>query len=420
MRLAPSDQRPGVLQDHRPFYDDPPPRIGSGSFLASKQPAPFTNPFRRISRPQATLHQRVHSRPGRPTSALRRDRGGREARSTSGSDHTRHGGQPRPPCHRALLRIRYAIVITSTAELDTFAPASTGRKDAAVCRSLGYRDSSNPAPGPRRPRHSPKPHARVHARSPPQTQTDSRGARRAGPARKPKVLRGREKSQKREEESPPNQIIGTFAALISCPPALTTADRSRTLGLDQSHCGECVQRGEIGSVFSPDKVERPPPRNTFSVRGTPPHLDDSGRGLKGGGPTVQTQRKESSRRATSRARATHDLVFRDKEQTRREKGRTEPGEEEGASRKYISAARRTTTRDGKRHGEVSPGAREPRGVSSKSQLRARLSFEPRRRSLREVNTVPFESVGCPSTRVPVGRIVGEATGPGRINSTGGV
>lgn len=50
------------------------------------------------------------------------------------------------------------------------------------------------------------------------------------------------------------------------------------------------------------------------------------------------------------------------------------GGKRGRSRKYISAARRTTTRDGKRHGEVSPGAREPRGVSSKSQLRARLSF----------------------------------------------
>ncbi|EJK71786.1 hypothetical protein THAOC_06740, partial [Thalassiosira oceanica] len=63
MSLAPLDQRPGVLQDHRPFYDDPPPRIGSGDFLASELPAPFTNPFRRLSRPQATLHQRVPSRP---------------------------------------------------------------------------------------------------------------------------------------------------------------------------------------------------------------------------------------------------------------------------------------------------------------------------------------------------------------------
>ncbi|EJK69093.1 hypothetical protein THAOC_09686 [Thalassiosira oceanica] len=63
MSLVPLDQRPGVLQDLRPFYDDLPPRIGSGDFLPSEQPAPFTNPFRRISPPQATLHQRVHSRP---------------------------------------------------------------------------------------------------------------------------------------------------------------------------------------------------------------------------------------------------------------------------------------------------------------------------------------------------------------------
>ncbi|EJK72929.1 hypothetical protein THAOC_05487, partial [Thalassiosira oceanica] len=62
MSLAPLDQRPGVLQDHRPFYDDPPPRIGSGDFLASELPAPSTNPFRRLSRPQATLHQRVPSK----------------------------------------------------------------------------------------------------------------------------------------------------------------------------------------------------------------------------------------------------------------------------------------------------------------------------------------------------------------------
>ncbi|EJK67020.1 hypothetical protein THAOC_11995, partial [Thalassiosira oceanica] len=41
----------GVLLDHRPFYDDPPPSIGSGDFLAREQPAPF------LSRPQATLHQ---------------------------------------------------------------------------------------------------------------------------------------------------------------------------------------------------------------------------------------------------------------------------------------------------------------------------------------------------------------------------
>lgn len=278
---------------------------------------------------------------------------------------------------------------------------------------------SPPGEGPRRPRHSPKPHARVHARSPPQTQTDSRGARTAGPARKPKVLRGREKSQKREEESPPNQIIGTFAALISCPPALTTADRSRTLGLDQSHCGECVQRGRDRIRFSPDKVERPPPRNTFSVRSTPPHLDDSGRGLKGDGPTVQTQRKESSRRATSRARATHDLVFRDKEHGARRVVRSR-GRKRGRAENTSPPPdeRRRATGKGTGRFRRAPGSRG--GVSSKSQLRARLSFEPRRRSLREVNTVPFESVGCPSTRVPVGRIVGEATGPGRINSTGGV
>jgi len=48
---------PGVLLDHRPFYDDPPPSIGSGDFLAREQPAPF----RCLSRPPAT-HQRVHSR----------------------------------------------------------------------------------------------------------------------------------------------------------------------------------------------------------------------------------------------------------------------------------------------------------------------------------------------------------------------
>jgi len=63
MSLAPLDQRPGVLQDHRPFFDDPPPRIGSGDLPRKRATRPFTNPFRRLSRPQATLHQRVHSRP---------------------------------------------------------------------------------------------------------------------------------------------------------------------------------------------------------------------------------------------------------------------------------------------------------------------------------------------------------------------
>ena len=131
MSLAPLDQRPGVLQDHRPFYDDPPPRIGSGDFLASEQPAPFTNPFRRLSRPQATLHQRVHSLP--TSSDLRpllRPRGQR------GSAHLRSGPQTLRSATAATSSRSSTDTIWRTAELDTFAPASTEEKRGCLSKPL--------------------------------------------------------------------------------------------------------------------------------------------------------------------------------------------------------------------------------------------------------------------------------------------
>lgn len=124
MSLAPLDQRPGVLQDHRPFYDDPPPRIGSEDFLASEQPAPF----RCLSRPPATLHQRVHSRP--KFSDLR--------------PPLRPTGQRRSALFRSgPLTFWSATAATSsrypiwrTASLGTFAPASTEERRGCLSKSL--------------------------------------------------------------------------------------------------------------------------------------------------------------------------------------------------------------------------------------------------------------------------------------------
>ena len=55
-----------VHQDHRQsIYGDQPPREHwiRGDFLASEQPAHFTNPLRALWRPRATLDQRVHRGP---------------------------------------------------------------------------------------------------------------------------------------------------------------------------------------------------------------------------------------------------------------------------------------------------------------------------------------------------------------------